>query len=306
MPLDQDVASTGGRPSQSRSPESLVPALRPIRPARGGRSGSAARAPHGRQAAPHGRYDGRSANTRLPPGGDLGTPPKSRNASTAIAAIADPMGDGEQRILASINRIVDVLEHDRSHHLISEAAYRTGRLVQGVLEYSRRIGGSNWAGASRKDPAEVRDTHAQRMIDDGKLAETWKARIRDRLGMIDMRLLQRVLGDGMGFADCAALEGKSGERGQRYVAARYRDALEDLAEAWTAKGRIVPPPADKHLAVSGDAGAREAASIAGGATLERLEAELVDLRAMRRPSEMERRDMAEISARVAMLRAADL
>ena len=295
------MASTVDHGSSARpigATHSLVPSLRPIRPARGS-------ATRGRPAVPHGRYDGRHGkehNTSLPPGGDLGNMPASRNRSTVVAAIADPMGDGEQRILASVNRTVDVLEHDRSHHLISEAAYRTGRLVQGVLEYSRHIGSSNWAGASRKDPAEVRDTHAQRMIDDGNRAQFWKARIRDRLGMIDMRLLQRVLGDGMSVADCAALDGKGGERGQRYVAARFRDALEDLAEAWTAKGKIVPPPADKHLEAAGVAPVRQALAIGAGATEDRLRAELDDLVQRKVKTAEVRRDIALLQERLNSLR----
>ena len=276
----------------------LIPPLRPVRSARVQSSCK------GGARVPHGRYDERTVNTRMPPGGTLGSAPRSRNTSTAIAAVTDPMGDGEQRILATINRAVDVLEQDRSRKLISEAAYRTGRLLQGVLEYSRRIGSSNWAGVCRKDPGEVRDTHAQRMIDDGRLAESYKTRMRDRLGMVDTRLLTRILGDGLSFAECARLVGKAGDRGHRYVAARYRDALEELAEAWTAKGKVVPPPADKHLAAAGAVTARQEASIEGGATLERLESELAALR-QKRPRDLTRGEvveLAEISARVEALR----
>ncbi len=280
---------------------SLVPPLRPIRTERRARKGDDGRGSHG---VPHGRYDGRSAKTRRPPGGDLGAPPKSRNVATVTAAVIDPMGDGEERILATINRRVDLLEEERSHNLISEAAYRNGRLVQGIVERAGRIGGSNWAGASRKDAAEVRDTHAQRVIDDGKVAEAWRRRIRDRLGMIDARLLDRVLADGFSYAECAALVGRTGDRGQRYVAARFRDALEELSEVLTAKGRTLPPPDDKHLAAAGGASMRQALAIGSGATEERLQAELAELTGRKVKTAEVQRDIAWLEERLQTVRQA--
>ena len=240
----------------------------------------------------------------MPPGGDLGSPPQSRNKATAIAAVIDPMGDGEERILATVNRRVDVLEEERSHNLISEAAYRNGRTVQGILERAGRIGGSNWAGASRKDPAEVRDTHAQRMIDDGRVAEGWRRRIRDRLGIIDARLIDRVLADGLSYAECASLIGRSGDRGKSYVAARFRDALEELSEVLTAKGRVVPTPDDKHLAAADVASMRQALAIDSGATMDRLQAELDDLTGRKVKTVEVRRDIAWLQERIVMLRQA--
>lgn len=250
----------------------------------------------------HGRYDGRPAP--LPPGGKLGRPPRSRNLDTTVAAVTDPMGDGELRHLATVNRRTDLLEHERSHGLISEAAYRNGRIVQAVLERAGRIGGSNWAGASRKDPAEVRDTHAQRLIDDGAVAETWRRRIRDRLGMIDARLIDRVLGEGLSYADCAALVGRAGDRGQRYMASRFRDALEELSEVLVGRGATVPTPDDKHRAAGADAAERQRAAIAGGATLDRLEGELAELVALRVKSAEVRRLIAELGERIAAVRQA--
>jgi hypothetical protein len=45
-----------------------------------------------------------------------------------------------------------------------------------------------------------------------------------------------VLGDRRTYADVAADRGRAGDAGRRYYAARFRDALEALAEAWAAKG----------------------------------------------------------------------
>jgi hypothetical protein len=57
------------------------------------------------------------------------------------------------------------------------------------------------------------------------------------LGRIDANIVQRVLGENKSFAEVATLQGKSGERGTRYIAARFRDALEALAGAKAAHGR---------------------------------------------------------------------
>ena len=148
--------------------------------------------PHRRGGTPHGRYDHRQGKA-WSPADDLARMPVSRNSDATVGAVEDPYGDGKQRILVTVNRRTDILEQERSHGRIGEAAYCTGREVQAALEYVGRIGGTNWAGASRKDPAEVRDTHAQRLIDDGERARAMVGRLRDRLGMIDTRLLAAIL-----------------------------------------------------------------------------------------------------------------
>ena len=56
------------------------------------------------------------------------------------------------------------------------------------------------------------------------------------VGIIDARLIRQILGERMSFAECAALRGRTGDRGARYYAARFRDALEIVAERFAAKG----------------------------------------------------------------------
>ena len=221
-----------------------------------------------------GRYDGRSHNTRLP-GEGLAKPPASSNTTdfTVVAAVEDPWGNGRERVYATVNRRVDVLEDERSHRLISEAAYRTGRQVQAVFELAARIGGSNWAGSNRVDPRHAQRGAIARAMERADEILAMQTRIRDRLGAIDTRLLERVLRDRMSYADCAALVGKGGTWGERFVKARFRDALEDLAEAWTAKGKAQPVPDDKHRAAAAGASERQAASVAGGVTAQRRAAE---------------------------------
>lgn len=245
------------------------------KPKRAGASTSTERRTTGRGKPAIGRYDGRSHNTRLP-GEGLGKLPVSANSKDAevVAAVEDPWGDGKQRVFATVNRRVDILEDERSHKLISEAAYRTGRQVQQVFELAARVGGSNWGGDSRSDPLHTqRSAISKAMERAGEILEM-ERRIRDRLGAIDTRLLARVLRDRMSFADCAALVGKPGSWGERFIKARFRDALEELAEAWTAKGKGQPVPDDKHKAAAATAATREAASITLGVSADRREAEV--------------------------------
>ena len=200
---------------------------------------------HDGSRRPSGRYDGRSDKTRLPPGG-LGRVPTSKGADTVVAAVEDPWGDGKERVFATVNRRVDVLEMERSHGRISEAAYRTGRTVQATFEKLGRLPGCNWEVAPG-DRFTAQRSMVEQAMDRAGTIQKMVAAIQVRIGMIDTRLLRRVLGDRLSFAECAALQGKGGEKGQNYISRRFRDALEDLAEAWTVKGRVQPPPADKHL-----------------------------------------------------------
>jgi hypothetical protein len=181
------------------------------------------------------RYDLRGAS---PPAGEaLGRPAPSVNIRTAVGAVDDPLS--RDRRLATVNRRVDVLEWERSHDRISEAAYREGRILQRAYEVRSRIGPGSVDGMMGR--SQTADQKAAAMH--GRLADTmdksgpylaWVAR---ELGEIDARLLRQVIGDGLGFAEVAALRGRGNERGVAYFAQRCRDALEALAEKRAAHGR---------------------------------------------------------------------
>jgi hypothetical protein len=64
------------------------------------------------KAGPQSRYDLRDARE---PANGRALSPRSQNACTALVAVVDPMGDGRQRIQATVNRRVDILEMERSH-----------------------------------------------------------------------------------------------------------------------------------------------------------------------------------------------
>jgi hypothetical protein len=167
----------------------------------------------------------------------FGRPPPTTNIRTAIGAVTDPHDIDGERHQVRINRLVDVLEDERAHRRISEAAYITGQQLMQVFGRARGPGNaSNWAGASRVDAFVSKELAVISGIDAARAITKAKAWLERELGKIDGRLVGRILHEGKSFAECAALQGKAGDRGMRYIAARFRDALEQLAEAQAATG----------------------------------------------------------------------
>lgn len=140
-------------------------------------------------------------------------------------------------ILATVNRRVDVLEDERSHGRISEAAYREGRVAQAVFERARGPGSSNWSAETRVDAFTAKELSIIYALDSAARIQRLVDWLRGELGRIDANILQRVLGEQKSFGEVATLQGKSGDRGISYVAHRFRDALEALASARAARGR---------------------------------------------------------------------
>lgn len=158
------------------------------------------------------------------------------SARTAIASVPDPM-DARAHTLATVNRVVDVIEDERAHGRISEAAYREGRVAQAVFERARGPGSSNWMGATRIDAYTAKELAIIHGIDSAARIQRMVRWLRFELGHIDAGILERVLGEQKSFAEVATLRGRGGERGTGYVAARFRDALESLAGARAARGK---------------------------------------------------------------------
>jgi len=190
---------------------------------------SAARPPR----PPSGRYDLMGARS---PANGLGRPPASQNARTAVGAVPDPLEPGE-RLHVAVNYRVDVLEDERSHNRISEAAYQVGRIAQAVFERARGPTGSNWQGGNvRVDAYTAAEIAVIRGIEAAERICAMVRWIRHELGPIDANVVQRILGEGKSYAEVATLTGKRGDRGKRHIAERFRDALEALANAKAARG----------------------------------------------------------------------
>lgn len=134
-----------------------------------------------------------------------------------------------------VNRRVDVLEEERAHRRISEAAYLTGRAIQTVFEEASRSAGSNWSGGDRVDVSEAKDNQIVRRLEAAAHIEAEMARLTRLVGTIGARFLREIL-TGTTYREYAERRGRGGERGTAYVADRFRAWLEDIAEERAAKG----------------------------------------------------------------------
>jgi len=185
------------------------------------------------------RYDLTGARE---PANGRAMPPRSANVFTAVVAVPDPnpdpYGRRDERVIATVNRRVDILETERSAGRISDGAYAVGRIVQAVFERARGLGPApGWRERDRVDAAWVHEAAIVHALEDARKLRAHKERIRSALGMIDARLLEQILGERLTYAECAAARGRAGERGVAYYAARFRDALEALAGDWAARGK---------------------------------------------------------------------
>lgn len=174
------------------------------------------------------------------PGGDqLGEATAARRKYTRIAAVTDPY-DPNRRLLATVNIRTDILELEYAHGRISEAALRVGREIQGKLERLSRVGaGNQWRQGDRVDQYQRHEEVIVDCLEAARAAEALFAWIGRSLGVantLDPKILRNLLGDQMSYAAVAVLHGKRGDRGVRYIAERFRDALEALANAQAARG----------------------------------------------------------------------
>jgi hypothetical protein len=190
-----------------------------------------------RHQAAAGRYDLKDASP--PP---EATPlPRSRrriSVTTAAVPIPRPFAGSErgERQLVSVNYRIDLLENERKLGRISEAAYREGGRLLELLEAAHRIGGTNWSGGDRIDAYTAHETAIVKKIETAQEITAVVAWVRSRLGAYDTQILRWVLGDRMTFMNIAARTGPATERRAGYVAQRFRDALQSLADARAAVG----------------------------------------------------------------------
>jgi len=216
------AATAAPKPAAS----SIIPPLRPI----------PQRKPNGRRVRARttdGRWHDTDPRARIPAGG-FGTAP-SPNVQIQHGTVADPM-EAKASSIVSVNLRTDLLEWEYSHRQLSEAAYRTGREIQGLWERATRIMGSSWDDSSGGPPASSADRLAAKM----ELAEQIAAlekRIVRAIGMVGYRRLRSHLAHGLTFAQAAIKDGKGdGREAIKFAAKRFRHYLEDLAEEWAARG----------------------------------------------------------------------
>ena len=174
-----------------------------------------------------GAFDPRTSLSKLP---------RTRNADLATVAIPDPMQPGK-RLLANVNRRVDVLEMERSHGRISETAYEAGRQAQAIFERASGagLGSAGWERVSR-DQVIVRELSMIYAVEDARLVAKLKAKVVRAAGVPGARFLHEVLTGRKTFGEFADARGKGGDRGTAYIAEHFRILLENLDAEFAAEG----------------------------------------------------------------------
>ncbi|TMJ05812.1 MAG: hypothetical protein E6G97_02070 [Alphaproteobacteria bacterium] len=182
---------------------------------------------------PHrtGRYDTTNACDL----GVRGVPPESRNIAVSLVAVPDPNPDPDrgagQRVLANVNRRVDILEWERSHDRISDGAYRAGRLSQAILERaSRGVGSSTWQQGSRVDAELAKEISIIHALEDARKVKAHLQYLGSTLGKLDTLILHQVLGENRTYGKVELPNIRRTGTYESYIARRFRDALEALAE----------------------------------------------------------------------------
>ena len=158
---------------------------------------------------------------------------KQRRA-TGVAVVEDP-DNPKGHHLATVNRHADVLELEHSHKRISKAAYEVGRTLQGVFERGTGVRGrgvSSYEPAPRGNPADARQVAMAMALDDAEKVELHKLRLAHLVGDLGARFLYEILGSNRTFAEVAGggMVPVS-ERRVNFVAARFRNYLEEIAES---------------------------------------------------------------------------
>lgn len=188
-----------------------------------------------------GRYDLRGA---LPASDAFPLPRSRRRVSVATIGVPVPRpfegSDRGARQQASVNVRTDILETELHQGRISEAAFAEGRRVQQLLEVSQRIGGTNWTGGDRVDMWIAHEARILDAIVDAQDVQREVAWLRHELGAYDTQILRWALGDGMSYMSMAARTGPATTRRASVIAARFRTALESLANARAAVGANKP------------------------------------------------------------------
>ncbi len=180
-----------------------------------------------------GRYDSR--HTARAPATGLAKSP-TPHLATAVAAVPDPLESGA-RILATVNRRTDILEIERSHGRISEAAYAVGRMLQQAFERQARLGSASyWSEVGRIDSGERHELAIGHAVDDARQVLALTGKVQDAVGVVGARFLRAIIGERVPFAAFAAARGRGGERGTAQVAAHFRILIEDVADHFAAVG----------------------------------------------------------------------
>ncbi|GJD92902.1 hypothetical protein [Methylobacterium iners] len=211
------------------------------------------RDPRGDRYNPVGAYTPGVGLARGPQAFGIGTPidqPKKRIVVTlkddsVTAAVADPYEPGK-RIQATVNRRVDVLEHERANGRITVSQYETARQVQAIFEKAsgaRNTGDVDYGDVRISDPSrrpETLDLDFIRAISNAREVQALMRRVHAAIGETPAHFLRELLCRGGTIKDYVRSKDMlASDRKVTEIAVRFRYLLEVLDEAFAARGLVV-------------------------------------------------------------------
>lgn len=155
------------------------------------------------------------------------------NARTSTRVVKDPKDDGWISVTVSLRD--DPLMRMWSIKAIDEAQFQAGRRWQRDFEASE-IGGAK-AMDPTNEPVDGGGAFPESLTD-ARLRATKAILDADAvLGHEGKSLIRAVLGCGMSLKDAADERGLTSDRDRRYIAHRFREALETLAQFYNLTGK---------------------------------------------------------------------
>ncbi len=180
------------------------------------------------------------------PAGGVATVPRKAAALPDLVAVPDPWGDPGDRIIATVNRRVDLLEAERAKGNITVSQYETGRQVQAIFEKAagaRNTHEADFGDVRISDPTrrpETLDLDAIRAITNAKEVAALMRRVQLAIGETPAHFLRELLTRGGTIKDYVkACDPLAGERQVTRIGDRFRYLLEVLDDAFAARGLVV-------------------------------------------------------------------
>lgn len=180
------------------------------------------------------------------PGVGVAKVPRKAAALPDLVAVPDPWGEPGARIIATVNRRVDLLEHERAKGNITVSQYETGRQVQAIFEKAagaRNTHEADFGDVRISDPArrpETLDLDAIRAITNAKEVAALMRRVALAIGETPAHFLRELLTRGGTIKDYVkSCDPLAGERQVTRIGDRFRYLLEVLDDAFAARGLVV-------------------------------------------------------------------
>jgi hypothetical protein len=144
--------------------------------------------------------------------------------------VPDPVEPGA-RSIAAVNRHADILRIELDSKRISPEGYAAGRVIEAAFERARLGGGGQWRDGDRIDALTSQTAAIVRGLDRATDVVAVIDGVRSIVGKMDTMILRCALGDRLPFDAIAVSFGRPGDRGTRYIAARFRDAVNNIGNA---------------------------------------------------------------------------